>query len=172
MQNIECKIVYVLVFAVLILAISNACNLDRFCKKILASSFSMYFDSLNIGEVLYHKVVFCILIMSRRSTMLASSIRKIISPVLKGAPKECGVVSITEVEVSEDCAHATVLVSSLYFSEKAIKYLLSSRGSLQKQIGVLGRARVPILCFKLDDRTERGERIDRLLKSERNKTNT
>ena len=96
--------------------------------------------------------------------MLATTIRKIIAPVLHECPSSCGIVTITEVEVSSDFSHATVYVSALYEAEGAIEYLEKHIKKLQHVlIQSLQRKRVPKLRFRLDERTERGKRVDELL---------
>lgn len=96
--------------------------------------------------------------------MLASVIREIIAPVLRECPEECGVVSITEVEVSDDFSYATVYVSALMEPDSALKFLEGKQFELSRLLGQLYRKRIPALRFRLDPRTERGNRIDTLLR--------
>ncbi|MDD3897041.1 MAG: ribosome-binding factor A [Candidatus Peribacteraceae bacterium] len=103
--------------------------------------------------------------MSKRSAMLGSVIRGIIAPVLRECPPECGVVTITDVVVSEDFSYATVSVSALQSPESALKFLEGRVGELQKKLGALRRRHIPRLRFRLDRTAERGDRIDTLLKS-------
>jgi ribosome-binding factor A len=102
--------------------------------------------------------------MSRRPAMLASVIRTMIAPVLTTCPPECGVVSITEIEVSGDCSIATVYISALQEAKKALQYLEGKRAELERSFGQLQRYRIPRLRFRIDPRTERGGRMDELLK--------
>ena len=102
--------------------------------------------------------------MSKRSKMFASVIREIIAPDLALAPPECGIVSITEVEVSPDNSHATVFLSSIENQEVALAFFENRRRELQKRLSKLARKRVPTLRFQIDPRPERGARIDSLLK--------
>jgi len=96
--------------------------------------------------------------------MIASIVRESIAPVLIGAPRECGIVSITEVEVSPDASYATVYVSALKEPQRALAYLADQRGVLQKALGKkVTTHRTPMLRFRIDARVERGERIDHLL---------
>lgn len=101
--------------------------------------------------------------MSKRPNMLASVIREIIAPVLQRCPKECGMVSITEVEVSGDFSVATVYVSALDNTDRALQFLESRTNELQRKVGSIPRARLPKLRFRLDNRVEQGNRIDELL---------
>ena len=99
--------------------------------------------------------------------MLASVIREIIAPVLREAPQECGIATITEVEVSSDYAFVTVTVSALRHPELLLPFLERQCKRLQRDIGRgVSLARVPTLRFRLDERPERGDRIDRLLRGD------
>jgi len=97
--------------------------------------------------------------------MLGSVIREIIAPVLRECPQECGVVTITNVVVSDDFSHATVSVSALQEPESALAFLEGKTRELQRGLSVLRRKRIPHLRFRLDHTAERGNRIDALLKS-------
>ncbi len=96
--------------------------------------------------------------------MLASVIREVIAPALLRCPKECGITSITEVEVSEDFSHATVFVSALEHPEAALKFLESILPELKTAVGSLYRSRIPELRFKIDPRIEKGNAMDDLLR--------
>ncbi|MDA0376202.1 MAG: ribosome-binding factor A [bacterium] len=98
--------------------------------------------------------------------MLASVVRDVISPILHLCPKECKMVSITEVEVSEDFSYSTVYISALEEPEKALKFLGKKLPSLQSALGKIHRNRVPELRFCIDPRIDRGNRVDDLLKQE------
>ncbi|HAI98351.1 TPA: hypothetical protein DCL30_02270 [Candidatus Peribacteria bacterium] len=104
--------------------------------------------------------------MSHRPAMAASVIREIIAPVLKLCPRECGIVSITEIEVSPDFAHATVYLSAVHADEKALEYFASRRGDLQKRLAGWSSHHVPMLRFRIDERSKHANRIDELLNEE------
>ena len=105
--------------------------------------------------------------MSKRTDMLSSVIREVLSPVLHECLPLCGIVSITEVEVSADSAHATVYLSALQDPDAALAYMQKGQKGLQKQLyNALQRKKVPQLRFRMDERPERGERIDQLLREE------
>jgi len=95
--------------------------------------------------------------------MLASVIREVIAPVLRECPEKCGVVSITEVEVSKDFSYVTFYVSALTEPDLAISFLESRIFVLQRSLGQLYRKRIPLIRFRKDPRTEQGSRIDELL---------
>ena len=103
--------------------------------------------------------------MSKRPAMLGSVIRGIIAPVLRECPPECGIVTITNVVVSEDFSYATVFISSLSMPETALAFLEGQTLPLQRGLSVLNRKRIPHLRFRLDHTAERGGRIDALLKN-------
>ena len=104
--------------------------------------------------------------MSKRTNMLASVVREIIAPVLRECPTECGIVSITEVEVSSDFSYATVYISALQEQKSALEFLEKRRNALQRSLSSMHRAHIPMLRFRIDDRAEKGKRIDELLNNE------
>ena len=101
--------------------------------------------------------------MSKRSKMLASVIREVIVPVVQKCPAQCGIVSITEVDVSDDFSFATIYISALHHPENAITFLVRHTKELHTKIGRLYRKKIPQIRFRLDYRIDRGERIDNLL---------
>ena len=101
--------------------------------------------------------------MSKRPKMLASSVREAIAPVLRMCPPECGIVTITEVELSSELSYATVHISALKEPKVALRFLQEQVPSLRKALASLDLRRVPEIRFRLDTRSERGSRIDQLL---------
>ena len=101
--------------------------------------------------------------MTRRTDMLAPTIRKIIAPVLRECPRECGVMTITDIDLSSDLSYATVYVSSLTNPESALAFLERRRRELQKRMGALQTHKTPHLRFRLDTRAQEGNRIEQLL---------
>ncbi len=96
--------------------------------------------------------------------MIASVVRESIAPILREAPQVCGMVSITEVEVSPDITYATIYISALKEPQRALEFLEGRQGELQKALGrKITAHRTPKIRFRIDDRSERGERIDTLL---------
>lgn len=95
--------------------------------------------------------------------MLETSVRKIIAPILRDCPQECGIVTITEVSVSSDLSFATILVSALRKPQAAMAFLESRMKPLQKEMGRLKTHKTPQLRFRLDQSSEKGSRIDQLL---------
>lgn len=101
--------------------------------------------------------------MPKRSNMLASVIRSAIAPVLRECPAECGIVSISEIDVSSEFSYATVYISALEHPDKALQFLQKRQTALQRSLSALERKRIPELRFRIDDRGDRGGRIDALL---------
>ena len=102
--------------------------------------------------------------------MLASVIREVIAPVLRECPPECGMASMTDVEVSPDYAYVTISVSALRQPELLLTYLEERRPALQRSIGGhISLRRIPLIRFRLDASVARSDRIDRLLQDEMKK---
>ncbi len=82
-------------------------------------------------------------------------------------PRVQGLVTVMEVDVSEDLRHASVFVSVLGGEperHKALKGLTRASGFIRKTLGRrLYLKRIPELNFKLDTRIDEQERITRLL---------
>ena len=98
--------------------------------------------------------------------MIGSVIREVVAPLLRECPHECGIVSLTEVEVSADLSYATCFVSALMVPEQALTFLTSKTKELQPPLAhALQIHRIPKIRFRIDPRTERGSRIDQLLQS-------
>lgn len=102
-------------------------------------------------------------LMPRRPEMLASEIRKLIAPVLRECPPECGIVTITEVEVSPDSGVITVRVSALKEHAAALRFMEERKGQLRHALKALHLHRLPELRFEGDLRSEQGSRIERIL---------
>jgi ribosome-binding factor A len=102
--------------------------------------------------------------MARRPDMLASTVRQLIAPILRECPPECGVVSISRVDISSDLSYATLYVSALKKPEVAIGFLEGKTKEMQRKLSALGTHRTPHLRFRLDTQLDEGNRIDELLK--------
>lgn len=96
--------------------------------------------------------------------MLASSVRAIIAPILRACPQECGMVSITKVELASDLSYVTVYVSALSEVKRAVTFLEGRRKELQKHLGALETHKTPLLRFREDRTAQDGNRIDELLR--------
>lgn len=107
--------------------------------------------------------------MPRRPEMLASEIRRLIAPVLRECPPECGIVTITEVDVSPDSSIITVRVSALQNHPLALTFMEERKGELRHALTALHMHRLPELRFALDLRSEKGSRIEKILGEESSK---
>ncbi len=107
--------------------------------------------------------------MSKRSDMLVTEIRTVVAPALRYCPPECGIISITKIEVSSDGSYATAYVSALKEPKAALAFLEQQRNELQHQLGKMPRAKIPKLRFRLDEGPAHGSRIDELLSGEASK---
>ncbi len=98
--------------------------------------------------------------------MAASFIRTAAAELARQIPlDECGIVSITDVVVSSDLSFAKVYVSALKDPLRATKILAKRKGELRAVLAKrLSAHHVPTLQFLVDERTERGNRLDELLK--------
>jgi ribosome-binding factor A len=76
-------------------------------------------------------------------------------------------MSVSDVEISRDLAHAKVFVTALMPDQglAAVKALKALAPELRYQLGKAVRMRhVPELHFHYDDSVDKGERIDSLLR--------
>ncbi|OGJ59756.1 hypothetical protein A2881_00595 [Candidatus Peribacteria bacterium RIFCSPHIGHO2_01_FULL_55_13] len=101
--------------------------------------------------------------------MLASEIRRLIAPVLRQCPPECGIVTITEVEASPDSSVITVRVSALKNHPMALAFMEERKGELRHALTALHMHRLPELRFEMDLRSEQGSRIENILAKESEK---
>ncbi|MBI3332076.1 ribosome-binding factor A [Candidatus Peregrinibacteria bacterium] len=99
---------------------------------------------------------------SHRPAMIATSIRTAIAPVLKLCPPECGIVSITKIDVSSDLSYATLYVSALKEPQLALAFLQDRVQELRKNLSPLGLRRVPLVRFRLEQGGT--NRLDELLR--------
>jgi ribosome-binding factor A len=97
--------------------------------------------------------------MSHRPALLATTVRELIAPVLRMAPRECGIISITRVDVSADLSYATVYITALHNTKLAMEYLEKQKKEFQKNLGQLQSHRTPKLRFRIDESIEQATRI-------------
>ena len=104
----------------------------------------------------------------KRSERVAGSLRRELARLIQMEVKdpEVGFVSLSDVEVSRDLAHAKVFVT-VFESEKAassLKALKRAAGYLRRRLGQEMRIRsVPELHFFHDSSVETGQRMDNLI---------
>ena len=104
-----------------------------------------------------------------RTDRVAAQLRRDIGAIVHQAVREHGLpsVSVSDVEVTRDLAHAKVFVTALLGEQgpAAVKALKEIAPELRYQLGKAVRMRhVPELHFHYDDSVDRGERIEQLLR--------
>ena len=106
-----------------------------------------------------------------RTDRVAAQLRRDLGQIVHHAVREHGLpsMSVSDVEVSRDMAHAKVFVTVLQ-PEKAkdtVKALKELAPELRYQLARAVKMRhVPELHFHYDDSVDNGERIDQLLREE------
>ncbi|SIQ83283.1 30S ribosome-binding factor RbfA [Solilutibacter tolerans] len=104
-----------------------------------------------------------------RTDRVSAQMRRDLGTLVHDAVRELGLpsVSVSDVEVTRDLAHAKVFVTALQ-SEKsveAVKGLKEHAKEIRYQLAQVMKLRhVPELHFMYDDSVDRGERIDALLR--------
>ena len=104
-----------------------------------------------------------------RTDRVAAQLRRELGTLVREAVQEHGLpsVSVSDVEVTRDMAHAKVFVTALQpgRAREAIKALKALAPELRHQLAQAVKLRhVPELHFHYDESLDRGERIDQLLR--------
>ena len=104
-----------------------------------------------------------------RTDRVSAQLRRDLGLIVHQAVRNHGIpsVSVSDVEISRDLAHAKVFVTALLADQGpvAVKALKELAPELRYQLGKAVRMRhVPELHFFYDDSVDRGERIDSLLR--------
>ena len=104
-----------------------------------------------------------------RSDRVSAQLRRELGTLVHEAVREHGLpsVSVSDVEVTRDLAHAKVFVTALQpeRSAEAMKGLKELTKPLRYELGKAMKLRhVPELHFHYDDSVDRGERIENLLR--------
>ena len=105
----------------------------------------------------------------KRTDRVSAQLRRELGTLVHAAAREHALpsVSVSDVEVSRDLAHAKVFVTALQpeRSAEAIKGLKALAPELRYQLAHAVKMRhVPELHFHYDESLDRGERIDQLLR--------
>lgn len=102
-----------------------------------------------------------------RSDRVASQLKRELAVLIRDELRDPGIhsVSLSDVEVSRDLAHARVFfLTAPEHVEETLQGLGRSAGFLRKQLGKVLKLRViPQLHFHYDDSIERGDHIEQLL---------
>ena len=104
-----------------------------------------------------------------RTDRVSAQLRRDVGLIVHQAVRNHGIpsVSVSDVEISRDLAHAKVFVTALLGDQGpvAVKALKELAPELRFQLGKAVRMRhVPELHFFYDDSVDKGERIDTLLR--------
>jgi ribosome-binding factor A len=105
-----------------------------------------------------------------RTDRVSAQLRRDVGLIVHQAVRNHGIpsVSVSDVEISRDLAHAKVFVTALLAEQGpvAVKALKELAPELRYQLGKAVRMRhVPELHFFYDDSVDKGERIDSLLRA-------
>ena len=105
----------------------------------------------------------------KRTDRVSAQLRRELGTLVHAAARENALpsVSVSDVEVSRDLAHAKVFVTALLGDQgpAAVKALKEIAPELRYQLGKAVRMRhVPELHFHYDDSVDKGERIEQLLR--------
>lgn len=113
--------------------------------------------------------------MNNRSGRMAEELRKEIMEIIQNHlkdPRVDGLVSVTEVQVSQDLSYAKVYVSkygSAWAQGEALKGLNDSKGYIRKELSKRFKTRtVPELNFVLDESLQYGAKIEAILQEIKN----
>jgi ribosome-binding factor A len=104
-----------------------------------------------------------------RTDRVSAQLRRDLGQIVHHAVRQHGLpsMSVSDVEISRDMAHAKVFVTALLPEQAAagVKALKELSPELRFQLGRAVRMRhVPELHFHYDDSVDKGERIDALLR--------
>ena len=104
-----------------------------------------------------------------RTDRVSAQIRRDLGTLVHAAVREFGLpsVSVSDVEVTRDMAHAKIFVTALIpeRADEAMKGLRELTVELRMSLAKAMKLRhVPELHFHYDDSVDRGERIDNLLR--------
>lgn len=104
-----------------------------------------------------------------RTDRVAAQLRRELGTLVHQAVREHGLpsVSVSDVEITRDLAHAKVFVTALQAdrAKEALKGLAELAPEIRRELAHAVRMRhTPELHFHYDDSVDRGERIDTLLR--------
>lgn len=105
----------------------------------------------------------------QRADRVAAQLRRELGALVREAVAEHGLpsVSVSDVEVTRDMAHAKVYVTALQQerSVEALRGLKAVAGEIRFRLArAVDMRHVPELHFHYDDSVDRGERIDHILR--------
>ena len=105
----------------------------------------------------------------KRSDRISSQLRRELAVMVHEAVRSGDLpsVSVSDVEVTRDLAHANVFVTALVGDKgpEAVKLLNEAAREFRRELARIMKTRtVPELHFKYDDSVDKGERIEQLLR--------
>ncbi len=108
----------------------------------------------------------------KRTDRINAELRRELGTLVHGVVRDHGLpsVSVNDVQTTRDLDVATVWVTTLNADEstEAVKALREMAGEFRHELSKRMRLRrVPELRFKYDDSVDRGERIETLLRNEK-----
>ncbi len=103
--------------------------------------------------------------MSKRDQRLASEVRKELTKAMNQSPPELGMITITEVLISDDWSVATIWFSVLgtHDSDVVLTWINTNQPRWKKALGALERKRIPELRFNYDKRPDVGQALENML---------
>ncbi len=104
--------------------------------------------------------------MVRSMQHTESKVRQLFLPVLLECPPECGIVSISRIEITNEYSYLSIYISALQNIEVAMQYMKKRRPYLQSLLASLPFRRMPELRIYIDETVVQGERIEQLLANE------
>ncbi len=115
---------------------------------------------------------------NRRNTRLSGEMKKVISEVIRNEvkdPRISELLSVTDVNVTEDLKYAKVFISVYGDAEPTLAALKSAKGFIRKEVGKRIKMRLtPELIFEKDDSIEKGiymaSLINKVIEEENRKT--
>lgn len=97
---------------------------------------------------------------NRRNTRLSGEMKKVISEVIRNEvkdPRISELLSVTDVNVTEDLKFAKVFISVYGDAEPTLAALKSAKGFIRREVGKRIKMRLtPELIFEKDDSIEKG----------------
>ncbi len=104
-----------------------------------------------------------------RTDRISAQLRRELGTIVHQVVREYGLpsVSVSDVEVTRDLAHAKIFVTALQQerAKEALKGLVELTPEIRRQLSIAVLMRhTPELHFQYDDSVDRGERIDNLLR--------
>ncbi len=103
----------------------------------------------------------------RRNSRLSGEMKRVISEVIRNEvkdPRISELLSVTDVNVTEDLKYAKVYISVYGDIEPTLEALQSAKGFIRREVGKRVKMRIiPELIFERDDSIEKGIYMSKLI---------